>query len=59
MDKKTTLIKQVFCGVIAAARKKRVSVRKRQSKGRGRARKSSRSVRGKAAKRTATELRCG
>jgi hypothetical protein len=40
-----------------AQRKKRVTPRKRKSTGRGRARKSSRSVRSKAAKRTATKLR--
>ena len=40
-----------------AQRKKRVTARKRKSTVRDRTRKSSKSVRGKAAKRTATELR--
>ena len=42
---------------MAHRRKKRVSVGKRKSTARGRARKSSRSVRGKAAKGTTTKLR--
>ena len=40
-----------------AQRRKRVNVRKRKSTARGRARKSSRSTPGKAAKRTSTKLR--
>ena len=40
-----------------ARRKKRVTARKRKSTGRDRARKSSRSLRGKAAKQTSTKLR--
>jgi hypothetical protein len=42
---------------IMAQSKKRVALRKRKSTVRGSARKSSKSVRGKAAKRTATKLR--